>query len=83
MREDLERLYANRFDERDRAWKQVVWRILWRRVFRRWIGPEDRLLDLGAGYCEFVNSATDIQKFQNRLLISGLGNNKLWGLVFV
>jgi SAM-dependent methyltransferase len=58
MSDDLERLYANRFDERDRAWKQVVWGILWRRVFRRWIGPEDRLLDLGAGYCEFINSAT-------------------------
>src|SRR4051812_39354465 len=58
MRDDLEHLYANRFDERDRAWKEVVWRILWRRVFSRWIRPDDRLLDLGAGYCEFINSAT-------------------------
>jgi SAM-dependent methyltransferase len=57
MRNDLEQLYANRFDERDRAWKEVVWRILWRRVFRRWIEPADRVLDLGAGYCEFINSA--------------------------
>jgi SAM-dependent methyltransferase len=58
MNDELERLYANRFDERDRAWKQVVWNILWRKVFHQWIRQQDRLLDLGAGYCEFINSAT-------------------------
>jgi SAM-dependent methyltransferase len=57
MSEELQHLYANRFDERDRAWKEKVWRILWRRVFSRWIERDDRLLDLGAGYCEFINSA--------------------------
>ena len=53
----LAQLYANRFDEADRAWKDQVWGILWNRVFSRWIEPRDTLLDLGAGYCEFINHA--------------------------
>ncbi len=57
MSEELKALYANRFDERDRAWKDDVWAILWRRVFSRWIDGGDTLLDLGAGYCEFINHA--------------------------
>jgi SAM-dependent methyltransferase len=55
--EELKALYANRFDERDRLWKDDVWAILWRRVFSRWIDGGDTLLDLGAGYCEFINHA--------------------------
>lgn len=57
MSEELKALYANRFDERDRAWKDDVWEILWRRVFSRWIGGVGTVLDLGAGYCEFINHA--------------------------
>jgi len=55
---ELQALYAGRFDERDRAWKDVVWEILWKRVFSRWTDREGTLLDLGAGYCEFINHAT-------------------------
>ncbi|HET6921729.1 MAG TPA: class I SAM-dependent methyltransferase [Anaeromyxobacteraceae bacterium] len=55
MRLDL--LYANRFDARDEAFKARVWAILWRRVFSRWIGPRDVLLDVGGGYCELANAA--------------------------
>jgi SAM-dependent methyltransferase len=57
MSRELEALYANRFDERDRAWKDQVWEILWRRVFSRWLDGAGTLLDLGAGYCEFINHA--------------------------
>src|SRR5205814_217752 len=54
---ELEVLYANRFDARDRAWKNEVWGILWHRVFSRWVEPDDTVVDLGAGYCEFINHA--------------------------
>jgi SAM-dependent methyltransferase len=57
MSERLATLYANRFDEADRAWKNEVWGILWKRVFARWVGPDETLVDLGAGYCEFINHA--------------------------
>jgi SAM-dependent methyltransferase len=55
--QQLETLYAHRFDGADRAWKNVIWGILWRRVFARWVPPGAAVLDLGAGYCEFINHA--------------------------
>jgi SAM-dependent methyltransferase len=54
---ELEALYANRFDAGERAWKDAVWDILWKRVFSRWLGGRDTLVELGAGYCEFINRA--------------------------
>jgi SAM-dependent methyltransferase len=55
--EKLALLYANRFDATDRAWKDEVWGILWARVFSAWVRPSDTVVDLGAGYCEFINHA--------------------------
>lgn len=54
---DLQQLYLNRFDETARARKAVVWDVLYRHVFQQWIRPTDTVLDLGAGFCEFINSA--------------------------
>jgi SAM-dependent methyltransferase len=54
---DLRELYRHRFDETDRARKAAIWRVLYRDVFGRWIRREDTVLDLGAGFCEFINAA--------------------------
>jgi dolichol-phosphate mannosyltransferase len=54
---DLKQLYRNRFDETDRERKARVWKVLYRRVFQRWIHAEDTVVDLGAGFCEFINAA--------------------------
>jgi len=54
---DLKELYRNRFDERDRARKSAVWSVLYRHVFSRWIRRSDTVLDLGSGFCEFINAA--------------------------
>lgn len=54
---ELSTLYDKRFTEADRASKVRVWAELWARVFSRWIRPSDTVLDLGAGYCEFINAA--------------------------
>lgn len=35
-----------------------VWRALWRYHFSRYVRPEDTVLDLGAGYGDFINSVT-------------------------
>jgi SAM-dependent methyltransferase len=51
----LDALYRTRFGEGEEAWKRVVWRILWRRVFQRMIRPQDVYLDIGSGYCELAN----------------------------
>jgi SAM-dependent methyltransferase len=54
---DLTELYRHRFDETARAHKARVWAVLYDRVFGRWIRPQDTVLDVGAGFCEFINSA--------------------------
>lgn len=36
--------------------RDAVWRALWRYHFRHRIGPEDTVLDLGAGYGDFINN---------------------------
>src|SRR5512140_177595 len=53
----LDVLYANRFAPEEEAFKSRVWEILWRRVFSRYIRPEDVLVDVGGGYCELSNAA--------------------------
>ena len=40
-----------------------VWRTLARYYFHRWVKPTDTVLDVGAGYCEFINSIAAERKF--------------------
>jgi dolichol-phosphate mannosyltransferase len=54
---DVQQLYRNRFHQAERARKAAVWQVLYKGVFSRWIRAEDTVLDLGAGFCEFINSA--------------------------
>jgi ubiquinone/menaquinone biosynthesis C-methylase UbiE len=35
-----------------------VWRALWQNYFRHRITPDDVVLDLGAGHCDFINAVT-------------------------
>jgi Methyltransferase domain len=53
--EGLQHLYHGRFSEAERARKQGLWRILCRAFFQKYVKPDDVVLDLGAGYCEFIN----------------------------
>lgn len=46
-----ERRFAGASDYRDR-----VWQVLCGRFFSRWIAPDDVVLDLGAGWGEFINN---------------------------
>jgi dolichol-phosphate mannosyltransferase len=79
MSDDLELLYANRFASEDRAWKEIVWGILTRRVFAHWVPAGSTLVDLGAGYCEFVNHvvarrriAVDLNPETARVAVAGV-----------
>jgi len=40
-----------------------VWQTLARHYFHRWIRPTDTVLDVGAGYCEFINSIAAARKY--------------------
>jgi SAM-dependent methyltransferase len=53
--EDLQQIYRARFAERA-AYRQEVWAIL-SHFFSQWIAPDSAVLDLGCGWCEFINSA--------------------------
>ena len=52
--EDLDRIYRNRFAG-GIAYRQRVWEVLVR-YFAQWAPPKATVLDLGCGYCEFINN---------------------------
>lgn len=53
---DLAELYRHRFDPADRKRMARVWQVLCRHFFQRYVAPDDTVLDLGAGSCEFINA---------------------------
>ena len=48
-------LYERRFSEPTRRAKAGVWKVLCEDFLQRYVRPEDTVLDLGAGFCEFIN----------------------------
>jgi SAM-dependent methyltransferase len=51
---DLERIYRRRFAGAE-DYRKAVWRVLTGEVFSKWIPSDSSVLDLGSGYCEFIN----------------------------
>lgn len=51
----LETIYKRRFGP-DVAFRVRMWQLLCRRFFQRYIPPSSTVLEVGAGYCEFINS---------------------------
>ena len=60
---DAPALYAHRFDQAERAAKARVWAVLCADFFQRYVRPDDHLLDLGAGFCEFINHIRCARKY--------------------
>jgi SAM-dependent methyltransferase len=58
---DLQQLYATRFLGQS-AYRKRVWEALCP-FFSRWISAEAAVLDLGCGWCEFINAVTCRRKF--------------------
>lgn len=52
--EELQRMYHTRFDGR-LEYRNKVWKVLIRDYFQQLVRTEDTVLDLGAGYGEFIN----------------------------
>ena len=55
---DLTKIYRHRFDDGDRADMNAVWQVLVTHYFGRWIRPDDAVIDIGAGLCNFINNVT-------------------------
>jgi SAM-dependent methyltransferase len=53
--DELQRVYERRFAGR-REYRNSIWRVLINNYFARWIPENAAVLDLGCGYCEFINN---------------------------
>lgn len=53
---ELEKLYSQRFPEQGLAQKHAIWQVLCSDFFSRYVRPQDTVVDVGAGYCEFINN---------------------------
>lgn len=53
---ELEELYQQRFRREDLAPKHAIWKVLCEDFFQKYIRSTDRVVDIGAGYCEFINN---------------------------
>jgi SAM-dependent methyltransferase len=52
---DVHNIYARRFTP-DLQFRDEMWKILCRDFFQRYIPNNSRVLEIGAGYCEFINN---------------------------
>ena len=53
---DIKRLYDARFNTIERVRKNELWAILCKNFLVQFIKSTDTVVDLGAGYCEFINN---------------------------
>ena len=53
---DLTAMYRRRFGQAERKRKDALWNVLCASFLQRYVGASDRVLDLGAGYGEFINN---------------------------
>jgi SAM-dependent methyltransferase len=56
MQLNLRRLYKVRSPSEIQPFRREIWQVLWQELFSRFVGADDTVLDLGAGYCEFINA---------------------------
>ncbi len=55
MKDYVLSIYADRFDK-DAQKREVMWKVLCKDYFQKFINKNDTVLDLAAGYCEFINN---------------------------
>lgn len=55
MKDYVLSIYADRFDKNVEK-RNVMWKILCKDYFQKFIKKNDTVLDLAAGYCEFINN---------------------------
>lgn len=55
MKDYVLSIYADRFDKSVEK-RNIMWNILCKDYFQKFIKPNDTVLDLAAGYCEFINN---------------------------
>lgn len=61
--EYLKNLYANRFDAKQMRSKVTLWKVLIEDFLQKYVSPESSVLDIGGGYCEFINQIQAKEKY--------------------
>jgi len=59
----LAKLYENRFDSTQLKKKLQLWKVLVNQFLQPHISPESVILDIGGGYCEFINHVHGREKY--------------------
>jgi hypothetical protein len=58
----VDQLYRNRFPAEMLVRRNAVWRVLCRGWFDRYVPGSARVLEIGAGYCEFINNVAAAER---------------------
>lgn len=53
---DLQKIYSQRFIEQDLPQKNQIWQVICHEFLSRYVTKTDTVVDIGAGYCEFINN---------------------------
>lgn len=61
--EYLQKLYANRFNPRQQKSKLLLWKTLVDEFLQKYIPNNSITLDIGGGYCEFINNIKSKEKY--------------------
>ncbi|MEG4575253.1 methyltransferase domain-containing protein [Microcoleus sp. N3A4] len=59
----LKKLYANRFDSTQMQAKVALWKVFIDEFLQDYVPPESTVLDIGGGYCEFINQIMAEKKY--------------------
>lgn len=72
---DLKALYKTRFSENDS--KNSIWKVLCENFFQNFVDKNDTVVDIAAGYCEFINNIEAREKiaFDLNPDIKNMANN--------
>jgi ubiquinone/menaquinone biosynthesis C-methylase UbiE len=60
---DLEELYRRRFEKEDLRQRNAIWEVLCNHFFQKYVEKDSVVLDIGAGYCEFINNIRCKKKY--------------------
>ena len=67
LNENLDVLYRVRFSQREAIAKSKIWEVLCADFFQEFIPPDSVILDLAAGYCDFINHIQGAKKYATDL----------------
>lgn len=59
---DLEKAYKRRFSDKEVEFKKRMWGVLCKDFFQKYIPRDSVIVDIGAGYCDFINNISGKRK---------------------